>query len=135
MPTPDEQEAARAREWAELYDRIRNVLLNFGRESHLGGADFYLVEDDWGVMQHKVEMQNLALLRPQVIAALQSQLSRFPSWSIVISVSVPDKFGVWPAMGLVVRAHEIVDGLQRQYLPPEVRNFRYAGSRPGTDRD
>lgn len=134
MSTPDEKEAARARQWTLLYDQIRNVLHKFGRESHLGEADFYLVEDDWGVKQHKVEIQNLELFHPRVIEALQRRLTAFPDWSIVVSVSVPDQFA-WPAMGLVVKAHEIIDGLHRHYFPEPIRNFQYEGSRPGTDRD
>jgi hypothetical protein len=38
-------------------------------------------------------------------------------------------------MGLTIRRHEIIDGLQRQYFPPAYRHFQYPGSRPGTERD
>jgi hypothetical protein len=38
-------------------------------------------------------------------------------------------------MGLTIRAHEIIDGLQRQYFPEPYRSFRYEGSRPGTEYD
>jgi hypothetical protein len=38
-------------------------------------------------------------------------------------------------MGLTIRDHEIIDGLQRQYFPREFQSIRYRGSRPGTERD
>jgi hypothetical protein len=41
----------------------------------------------------------------------------------------------WPEMGLIVRSHEIVDGLRRDLFPPEYQNIHYEGSRPGTDQD
>jgi hypothetical protein len=41
----------------------------------------------------------------------------------------------WPQMGLIVRSHEIIDGLQRQFFPAELKTIQYDGSRRGTDRD
>jgi hypothetical protein len=38
-------------------------------------------------------------------------------------------------MGNTIRRHEIIDGLQRQYLPTRFRNFEIPGSRPGTGYD
>jgi hypothetical protein len=62
-------------------------------------------------------------------------LREFPDWEIMIGVSMPEPAGPWPDMGLTIRAHEIIDGLQRRYFPPEYRGIQYDGSRPGTDRD
>jgi hypothetical protein len=38
-------------------------------------------------------------------------------------------------MGLTIRAHEIIDGLQREFFPKEFRIFSYEDARPGTERD
>jgi hypothetical protein len=53
----------------------------------------------------------------------------------MVAVYVPGVGEDWPDMGLTIRAHEIVDGLQRSLFPKEFQNLRYEGSRPGTDRD
>lgn len=127
----DRQEAA----WERLYADISRTLARFGREDAFGQADYVLVDDNWGNYQHKVEIQNLALLRPHVVAALQGLLHDRLDWEIVIGVGAPVQQADWPPMGLTIRSHEIVDGLQRQHLPPEFQDLNYAGSRPGTDRD
>jgi hypothetical protein len=75
------------------------------------------------------------MLRPPVVESLQRVLHEFPDWEIMVAVSVPGLGEAWPDMGITIRAHEIVDGLQRQYFPPEFRDIRYEGSRAGTDRD
>jgi len=38
-------------------------------------------------------------------------------------------------MGLYIRPHEIIDALQRQYLPAEFQTVEYEGARRGTERD
>jgi len=35
-------------------------------------------------------------------------------------------------MGITIRKHEIIDGLRRDVLPPEFKNFKIPGSRPDT---
>jgi hypothetical protein len=83
-----------------------------------------------GWYQHKIELQNLALLKPAVIKSLQRLLATYPDWEIVIAIDIPGKENEWPSMGLVVRDEEIVDGLKREYFPNEFQNIQYEGSRP-----
>lgn len=121
--------------WQLLYDRIREFMLTVGTESHLHSADCWVHDDNWGSKQQKIYVRNLKLLRPSIIKSFQQMLQEFPDWEIIIAVSMPAPVGPWPDMGLTIRAHEIIDGLQRQYFPPEHRGIQYEGSRPGTDRD
>jgi hypothetical protein len=121
--------------WAHLYARLRMQLVKFGTEGGQPGADCWIEEDNWGYWQHKIYVDDLKMLRPQVIESLQRVLDEFPEWEIMVAVAVPGPGETWPDMGITIRTHEIVDGLQRQYFPPEFRNIHYDGSRPGTDRD
>jgi hypothetical protein len=121
--------------WEILYDRIRKLLQQFGTENFRRTADFWVHDDNWGTLQHKIYIRNLNLLRPPVVKLLQRLLSEFPDWEIMVAVSVPGDGEAWPDMGLTIRAHEIVDGLQRQYFPKEFQGLKYQGSRRGTDRD
>jgi hypothetical protein len=91
--------------------------------------------DNIGTLQHKIYVNNLKLLRAQIIESLQRLLSDFPNWEIMVAISVPGIGDSWPDMGLTIRAHEIVDGLQRQYFPTEFRSLAYQGAKHGTDRD
>lgn len=115
------------REWKSLYDAIGRTLVPFGKPDAFGMADYLLVDDNWGNYQQKIEIQNLVLLKSDVVALLQKLLVGYPDWEIVVGV---DGNLNWPPMGLTIRDNEIIDGLQRQYLPPEWQNIHYEGGRP-----
>jgi hypothetical protein len=133
MDANDESDQERA--WGALYDRIGDLLRPLAVENAFREGDYWLVDENWGVYQHKLEIQKLELLRPHVVKALQALLNGYRDWEIVVSVDVPGTEKSWPAMGLIIRDDEIIDGLQRQYFPLEFQSIAYEGSRPGTDRD
>lgn len=128
-------EEVQARTWNLLYGRIRGLLQEFGSEDYLRTADCWVDDDNWGHRQHKIYIRNLAMLRPSIVKSLQKLLAEFPTWEIMLAVSVPGPGDAWPDMGLTIRAHEIIDGLQRQYFPNEFQSIMYEGSRRGTERD
>jgi hypothetical protein len=112
-----------------LYSRLEKILGQFGREDWLGRGDYWIVSDNWGTQQHKLYINNLNLLTPSVVKLLQKSLTEFPAWEIVVAISV--KGQTWPNMGLSIRAHKIIDDLQRQYFPKEFQKIKYEGSRRG----
>jgi hypothetical protein len=116
-------EEKRAAEWEALYERLIQTL------------DYWVLEDDYGWPQHKVYFWKLDMLQPHIIQSMQSLLTEFPDWAIYVAMDIPEAANSWPNMGLIIRNHEIVDGLQREYFPPEYRSIEYAGSRRGTDKD
>ena len=120
--------------WSDLYGRIIAVLQEFGTEDHFGEADYLVVDDNYGWQRHTIEVHRLLMLSPAIAHALQSLLGEFPKWEIVIAVDVPGQEN-WPRMGLTIRKHELIDGLQRSYLPVEFQQIKYPGSRPGTGHD
>lgn len=127
--------AEQCREWTFLYGAIGEILQQFGEEDDgRERKDYFLVDDNFGLRQHKVETSNLEMVRPVVVKLLQKLLIGYPNWEIVIAVGNPGKERVWPAMGLVIRDDEIIDGLQRQYFPKEFQTIEYEGSRPQGSR-
>jgi hypothetical protein len=124
--------AEQDREWKLLYHQIKKVLQQVGEEwvSRQCRGDYLLVDDNMGWYQHKIELQNLNLLKPAVIKSLQRLVATYPNWEIVIAVDIPGKENDWPSMGLVIRDDEIVDGLKREYFPSEFQNIRYERRRP-----
>jgi len=120
------------REWGELYDRISALLQQFGRVNPLRKGDYWLVNENWGIHQHKLEIQNLRLIGTDVIKSLQKILGKFPDWEIIVAVDIPGKEELWPSMGLTIRQEEIVDGLQRQYLPDAYQQIVYDTARPAS---
>jgi hypothetical protein len=110
------------------------TLSKFGQEdTHLPG-DFWVHDEYWGYPQVKVYLGNLALLQTPLVSELRTLLSDFPGHEIIVAIAVLGREH-WPDMGLTIRAHEIVDRLQREYFPPELRAVAFEGSRPGTERD
>jgi hypothetical protein len=132
---PDIIADEQAREWELLYRAIRAVLQANGREDALGRGDYWLLDENWGAHRHKVEVQNLALLAPSVVIALKSLLNDYSDWEITLSVDRGDGKASMPAMGLIIRDNEIIDGLRRECLPEPCNQFAYPGSRPITEFD
>ena len=119
-----------------LYTQIGDLLGRFGEPDTLIKKGAFCVHGDyWGHPQIKASFHDLKLLHPDVIGALQRLIAGFPGWEIVIAVAVRGHYDDWPDMGLIVRSHEIVDGLQRQYFPREFQRLQYPNSRRGTERD
>ena len=116
-------------------------MTRYGIEDACGHADYLIVDDDYGWARNTIEIHRLKMLKVEIILALQALLRRtdlvhgIPDWTIVILVDIPGKEGQWPPMGVTIRAREIIDGLQRQFLPPEFKDFKIPGSRPGTGYD
>ncbi len=122
-------------DWLLLYQTLRRQLANFGREDAFRRADFWVDDSDTGFAQQKIYINTLELLRPRVVEALQRLVKTFPGCEIMVAVSIPGIGEHWPTMGLIIRAEEIVDGLQRRYFPRDFQNVQYKGSRPGTEHD
>jgi hypothetical protein len=119
------------REWRALYDRIRPLLKQFGEEDDGGKwKDFLLLSENFGLWQHRIETSDLKMIKPEVVKSLQKLLIGYPNWEIAIAVASPKAEEPWPSMVVVISEDEIMDGLQRQYFPPDYQSIEYEGSRP-----
>ena len=127
--------AEQERTWGILYAKILEVLHEFGTENQFGKGDYLVVTDNYGWPRHTVEIHKLHMLQPAIVNRLRDLLSEFAGWEIVVAVDIPGTENLWPRMGLTIRAHEIIDDLQRQYLPADTQNTQYEGSRAGTGLD
>jgi hypothetical protein len=111
--------------WEALYDQVSELMEKYGTEDTLVLGDYWIHDDYWGHPQLKIYVHDLNLLRPAIVHALQNILSNFPGWEIIVAVAMRGAGEAWPDMGLTIRAHEIVDELQRQYFPKECQGFSY----------
>jgi hypothetical protein len=125
----------RDRIWGDLYRKIVVLLRRYGKEEPTGDGDYWVVDDNYGWRRHTVNIFNLKMLNPTVVAALRDLLTDLPDWAIVLALDIPGKEDVWPPMGVTIRRHEIIDGLRREYLPEPYRRLVIPGSRPGTGYD
>ena len=126
------------RVFERLRDRTYDLLKGFGRSDYLPvhpHGDYSVHGDYAGYPEVVVFVNDLQMLRPPVIAALQRLIKEFPGWQVTVTVAVRGHYDDWPRMGLYIRPHEIIDGLQRQYFPKEFQNMEYPGARKGTAYD
>jgi hypothetical protein len=140
--TRGEEERRRYREqtavFGKLSERVESLLERFGRPDYLPGqphGDFQVHGDYSGYPQVVVFVDNLEMLRPNIIIELQNLVKEYSGWQIEMTVALRGHDDDWPNMGLYIRPHEIIDALQRQYFPKEFRNLEYEGARRGTPYD
>jgi len=117
-------EDQQGREWEALYEKVKVVLAHWGVEDIFGKGDYLIVDDNYGGRRQNIEIHTLKMLDPAIAAELQALLVDRTDWEIVMSVDIPGKES-WPPMGIVIRRNEIMDGLQRSYLPPEIQNIKF----------
>jgi hypothetical protein len=129
-----DDEGQQDREWEALYQLVVKTMAKWGVDEPFGKGDYLIVDDNDRWFCQKLEVQNLKIFRVEVIKTLQGLLEDFPNWTIILAVDVLGQEH-WPSMGVTIRAHEIIDGLLRNYLPEEFRFLKIPGSRPGTGYD
>ena len=121
--------------WDDLYKDVVKILRQFGKEDATGDGDYWVVDDNYGWRRQIVNIFDLKMLNPEIVASLRVLLDKLPDWAIVLTLDVPGTEGKWPPMGVTIRKREIIDGLQREYLPESFQTFVIPGSRPGTGYD
>ncbi len=129
---------AQAAIFRQLHERTEAVLQKCGRPDCMSDGtygDFTVHSDYSGYPQVVVFINNLEMLRPQIVAELQKLVEGYPGWQIALTVAVRGHDDDWPDMGIYIRPHEIIDALQRQYFPKEFRSIEFEGARKGTAFD
>lgn len=131
----------RQNEQFAVFEHLRQVveklLERFGHPDYLPGqpeGDFQVHGDYSEYPQVVVFVENLKLLLPPVVDAVQSLVRQYPGWHIDLMVTLRGHED-WPNMGISVRADEIVDDLHRQYFPKEFQDVAYEGARRGSVLD
>jgi hypothetical protein len=121
------------KERVELFKRIARTLRRFGRN----WDDYYLLKERSWAYRHLVLTNTPIILRSPVPVVLQSLLTEYPDWEIVIcvvnresnSTDVQTYGYEWPESQVVIRDDVIVDCLVRERLPREFNDLVIVGSR------
>ena len=138
----DNEQIRHRKEQIKTFERLRDctyeLLERFGEadyQPHQSHGDFSVHGDFTGYQQVVAFVNNCKMLQPAVVNALRELIKQFPGWEIEVAVTVRGHYEDWPNMGLYIRPHEIIDGLQRQYFPKEFQDVEYKGARRGTKDD
>lgn len=82
-------DSPRHAEWAKLYELLLAALTRHGVHDPFGDGDFYLVDDDYGSMQHKIECTSAAAFTPALAAEIQQLLALFEGeWEVIVALPV-----------------------------------------------
>ena len=114
--------------WRRLFERVDAALSTFGQRGSHDGADYWMIDDDWGSNTVQVAFMNLGLLRADVLERLQAVLADEPAWRIPVQVCPDTEARNLPSMGVTIFAEEIIDDLQRDFLPERFRNVIFGTS-------
>lgn len=80
-------EIIRAKEWNKIFVLLGKILDFHGKQDPFGNGDFYLADDDYGYLQHKVECATKALLTQALIIEVQVMLQSLDShWEIIFAL-------------------------------------------------
>ncbi len=132
----DREHAEHVEVFERLRHRVDNILKKYGTPDSLSRKGDYTVHGDYNSHPQVVAfVGRLDMLRPAVIDELQRLIKEFPGWEVEVAVAVRGHYDDWPNMGLYIRPHEIIDGLQRKYFPKDFQDIAYAGARRGTAYD
>src|SRR4051812_45792129 len=112
-----ELRARQEAEWQVLYGRVAELLERHGKVDAFGKGDYWLVDENLGWWRQIIELNNLTLLDPAIIKQVQDLLAGYPDWEILVRVVLDGREDI--AMGLIIAQDEIIDDLQRDFLPPE----------------
>jgi|LakMenEpi03Aug12_release.lakeMendotaPanAssembly.Ray.scaffolds.fasta_scaffold3031810_1 hypothetical protein len=81
---PESPEAIRREQWKQLYASLAITLAKYGRHDAFGDGDFFLVDDDYGSYQHKVEYTSDTLLTSGAREAARDLLLDYSElWEVI----------------------------------------------------
>jgi len=74
-------------EWEAIYGLLLAILERHGDHDPFGDGDFFLVDDDYGSTQHKIECTSKAAFTPALAAEIQQLLQSFErTWEVIVAL-------------------------------------------------
>ena len=67
-----------------MYQSLEQTLSKLGRNDPFGEGDYFLIDDDYGTYQHKVECSKESFLRSRALLDTQELLSQYEGpWEVI----------------------------------------------------
>jgi hypothetical protein len=77
-------ETVRRLEWKRLYENLGQTLSTHGRNDPFGDGDYFLIDDDYGTYQHKIECCKESFFRSGALRDTQELLCQYESpWQVI----------------------------------------------------
>ena len=92
-----------ARQTRELYDALEQLLAAHGTSNAFGEGDYWIVDDSWVPLSHKVCIFNIEFLTPQLVGEVQHLLKdKFPACHLWFQIEVREPGAEVPLPGIRV---------------------------------
>jgi hypothetical protein len=96
-------ETARQRDWRRLYEGLEKTLSVHGRNDPFGEGDYFLIDDDYGAYQHKVECSNESFFWSGAALNTQALLCEYEGpWEVIFVLA---RKSCGPVACIVTRAN------------------------------
>ena len=96
-------ETARRQEWKRLYENLKQILSTHGRNDPFGDGDYFLIDDDYGTYQHKIECSKESFFRSAALLDTKELLCHYEGpWQVIFVLA---RSAGGPAACTVTRAY------------------------------
>jgi hypothetical protein len=113
---PTREEMAEWKQTKELYDALVHLIRPLGTDDASKG-DYWIIDDAWAPLSHKICIFNIKVLTPQLVEDVQQLLSqRFPSCSVWFQIEVSEPNVEVPLPGVRVYADHVEHDWDRERL-------------------
>ena len=103
-------------ETQELYDALVHLLRPLGTDGAFEG-DYWIIDDNWVPLSHKICIYNIKVLTPHLVGDVQRLLSqRFPECSVWFQIEVDEPNVEIPPQGIIVYAENVEHHWDRERL-------------------
>jgi hypothetical protein len=97
-----------ARKTRELYESLEHLLSAHGKSDAFGNGDYWIVDDGWAPLSHKVCIFTIEFLTPRLAAEVQGLLKeKFPAYAVWFQIEVLEPGVEIPLPGIRVFADRI----------------------------
>jgi hypothetical protein len=113
--TPEEEKDWETTE--QLYEELVPFFAARGTDNAFGGGDYWLWDDKWVPLSHRIHINNIEFLTPTLIDEIQQILKRrYPNCTMFIQIDA-DAPGIdVPCEGIIVHADRIEEHWNRDTL-------------------
>jgi hypothetical protein len=78
-------------EWEALYSEVQALLTKYGKEDQYGNGDFWIVDDNYGLSQHKVCVFQVSFItRPLALEVQRALRKHSLPWEVLFAFDKPD---------------------------------------------
>jgi hypothetical protein len=108
-------------EWRLLYAKLSGLLESAGEPNPYGDGDYWLVDDNWGSMQHKLCVFRIGAITSALTDEIQKILKPFdPKWEVLVALDLKDKRYTGGPEGMVITARGVRELWDRRLLKEQL---------------